>query len=474
MAQHVTNGHEQFLRWHEKLGGIVRIRLLHRDIVLIADPQVAAEVLAKGPNECARRAPEYTTFDVAHGQAGFSAILTEQDEERWKAIRRGIAPAYALNTVRDTFPAIVSCYAEICRRIASGASTHTPKISSKSSSKKTDVSSSNNLVVAEIVTKPEVWVDEEIFAATIHVLLQAFLKMPAKDVDFDVLRTAAAGGELVAITNTFVSQPWKKWLYMAFPNMCQESVRFHSCRQHMMSVTKCIAQHIEAQRPAAATDMSLAACLSRLTEPSTGKPFSTAALQAELFLEIVGQESVPWTVAWSLYLLSQHPEVEASLLEELSAAGLPCNGHLAAVQAALNMDMIKQLPVCTAVLHEAMRLFPAGVAAAPSILMYSGNWDNPHQFSPDRWLKDTNYATDPATGAMRFVPFGVGPKACVAQHLAMVQCKVLLALLLSCYSWQLAPRMGGPKGVESSTVAALELRVDQGMWLCPTPRTATS
>jgi len=68
----------------------------------------------------------------------------------------------------------------------------------------------------------------------------------------------------------------------------------------MMSVTRSIAKHIESQRPAAATDMSLVACLSRLTEPSTGKPFSTAALQAELFLEIVGQESVPWTVAWSL------------------------------------------------------------------------------------------------------------------------------------------------------------------------------
>jgi hypothetical protein len=51
--------------------------------------------------------------------------------------------------------------------------------------------------------------------------------------------------------------------------------------------------------------------------------------------------------------------------------------------------------------------------------------------------------------------------------------QVLLALLLSCYSWQLAPRMGGSKGVESSTIAALELRVEQGMWLCPTPRAAS-
>jgi hypothetical protein len=52
--------------------------------------------------------------------------------------------------------------------------------------------------------------------------------------------------------------------------------------------------------------------------------------------------------------------------------------------------------------------------------------------------------------------------------------QVLLVLLLSCFSWKLAPRMGGPKGVLSQTVAALELRVAQGMWLTPTPRSATA
>jgi hypothetical protein len=45
------------------------------------------------------------------------------------------------------------------------------------------------------------------------------------------------------------------------------------------------------------------------------------------------------------------------------------------------------------------------------------------QFKPERW-QDPSYATDPATGVPRFVPFGIGPKACVAQQLAMVQCKV--------------------------------------------------
>lgn len=48
--------------------------------------------------------------------------------------------------------------------------------------------------------------------------------------------------------------------------------------------------------------------------------------------------------------------------------------------------------------------------------------------------------------------------------------QVLLALLVSCFSWELSPRMGGPAGVLAQTVAALELRVAQGMWLSPTVR----
>lgn len=69
------------------------------------------------------------------------------------------------------------------------------------------------------------------------------------------------------------------------------------------------------------------------------------------------------------------------------------------------------------------------------------------------------------------------PRVSVAHSLVLtrVPCRcnaqVLLVMLLSCFSWELAPRMGGPKGVESSVVAALELRVAQGMWLSPTPRT---
>jgi hypothetical protein len=65
-----AQAHELYLRWHEAHGGIVRVRLLHRDVVLIADPAAAAQVLAAGPNECARRTPEYALFDAVRWSLG--------------------------------------------------------------------------------------------------------------------------------------------------------------------------------------------------------------------------------------------------------------------------------------------------------------------------------------------------------------------------------------------------------------------
>lgn len=77
--------HEQFLQWHEALGPIVRLRIFHRDVVLVADPQVAAQLLAKGPNECYRRAPEYATYDAVRNcccsAAGRHAATTSSSKQ---------------------------------------------------------------------------------------------------------------------------------------------------------------------------------------------------------------------------------------------------------------------------------------------------------------------------------------------------------------------------------------------------------
>jgi hypothetical protein len=52
------------------------------------------------------------------------------------------------------------------------------------------------------------------------------------------------------------------------------------------------------------------------------------------------------------------------VLQELREAGVSCDGDSAVAAALLSLDLLKQLPYCTTVLQESMRLFPAGVMAA--------------------------------------------------------------------------------------------------------------
>lgn len=63
------------------------------------------------------------------------------------------------------------------------------------------------------------------------------------------------------------------------------------------------------------------------------------------------------------------------------------------------------------------------------------------QFDPGRW-SEPFADKDPSSGAARWVPFSIGPKACAGQNLAVLQCKSALSLLLAAYQWSLSPSMG--------------------------------
>jgi hypothetical protein len=84
-----------------------------------------------------------------------------------------------------------------------------------------------------------VCIDEEIFAATVAIMAEGMLKMDLQRSSLtggDAAAEAAATGSsslqqlasdvasLVAITNTFLAQPWKKWAYLACPRLCQVCV----------------------------------------------------------------------------------------------------------------------------------------------------------------------------------------------------------------------------------------------------------
>lgn len=55
-----------------------------------------------------------------------------------------------------------------------------------------------------------------------------------------------------------------------------------------------------------------------------------------------------------------------------------------------------------------------------------------HEFNPSRF-------SEPRTHLASYFPFGLGPRVCVGQNLALVETKVALAMILRQYSFRISP-----------------------------------
>lgn len=60
-----------------------------------------------------------------------------------------------------------------------------------------------------------------------------------------------------------------------------------------------------------------------------------------------------------------------------------------------------------------------------------------HQFKPERFSEGIATATKNNIAA--FLPFGIGPRACVGSNFAIVEAKIALAMILQRYAFTLSP-----------------------------------
>lgn len=164
---------------------------------------------------------------------------------------------------------------------------------------------------------------------------------------------------------------------------------------------------------------------------------------------LAGHETTANALAWTWYLLAQHPDVEARLHEEIDAQ---LEGRLPAA------DDFARLKYTEKVFAEAMRLYPPAwamgrqalsdypidnyIVPAGSIILMSPwvmhhdprYYPDPFKFDPERW-------TPPAREArpkFSYFPFGGGPRVCIGEGFAWMEGVLLIATIAQHWSMRLA------------------------------------
>ena len=57
-------------------------------------------------------------------------------------------------------------------------------------------------------------------------------------------------------------------------------------------------------------------------------------------------------------------------------------------------------------------------------------WDEPYQFNPSRFEK---------RHVETYLPFSGGPRSCIGQNFAMIEAKIMLAMIIHRFHFQVAP-----------------------------------
>jgi cytochrome P450 len=185
-------------------------------------------------------------------------------------------------------------------------------------------------------------------------------------------------------------------------------------------------------------------------EGDGGQMTNQQAKDEAMTLFIAGHETTSNALSWTWYLLSQNPDVEARVHEELD--------RVLAGRAPIAADL-RQLPYTEMVIKEAMRLHPPAWimsrqamedvniggydVAKGSLILISPYvmhrdlryFEEPERFLPERWANDF----EKRIPRYAYFPFGGGPRVCIGQGFAMMETQLILATIAQRYYLSLAP-----------------------------------
>lgn len=390
-------------RTKQDFGNLVSFELGPVPTLLINEPDLIEEVLVTQAHCFIKE------LGLRNNRRFFGNGLLSSEGEYWRKQRRLAAPSFSPKRLEGYGQVMVDHTADMCRR----------------------------------------WTDKQIVDIQ-HEMMQLTLGIAVKtlfDVELDPnnheLESALTNSQAYLadrINNIFLMM-LPEWL--PFPTNLGLS-------KEVATVEKFIYGLIAERRGRTEGRNDLLSILVAARDEEDGTTMSDRQVRDEIFtFFFAGHETTALSLTWALYLISQHPEVEQRLLEEIKqvlGGGVP------------KVSNYYQLSYTNKVIKESMRIRPPvwsfgrecikdcsigdyEVKDGTTILL--SQWlmhhderyyADPHSFNPDRWSEEfANHLPKFA-----YFPFGGGPRICIGNGFAMLESVLALATIMQNFHIELA------------------------------------
>ncbi len=263
----------------------------------------------------------------------------------------------------------------------------------------------------------------------------------------DVGLVTGEAGSAFSVVNRHIGEGfWSLGLTEGWPT--PKNRRFEQARRVL---DRAVFRIIDERRRRGTETNDLLSMLISARDEDTGEAMTDLQLRDEVMtFFLAGHETTSLALAWTWYLVSQHPDVQHRLEQEVDVV---LGGR------APGFADLDRLPYARMVIEESMRLYPpawgfsrqaleadviggyplpAGwlVFVLPYVMhRLPAYWDDPDRFDPTRFTPERTAARPKFV----YLPFGAGPRQCIGNQFAMVEAHLIIATLAQRYRLRLVP-----------------------------------
>jgi len=400
-----------FLRAQREGGDVVRVRVGPANITLAYHPDDIQRVLVNNVDNYTKDSPGYDRLKRMLGQG----LVTSQGD-LWKRQRRIANPAFRRGCVSGFAGTMGRAVGDCADRLAGAAAG------------------------GEVVDMAEEMTD-----LTLRIAGETLFGM---DISGESDRIGGALTEAMSWYAEVVGS--------AFPFLDKlptpRNLRF---KRSVATLDAMVREMIAERRAEEEHRLDLLGMFMAARDEETGEGMTDEQLRDEvLTMLLAGHETTANALAWTLYLLSQNPEVASRLEAEVDGLG---------GRAPTMADMVK-LAYTEQVIKESLRLYPpvwamgrrvreddvlGGCAIPAGSVVYISQyavhrhpdfWVDPERFDPERFAGGKPVGPGgEKLPQFAWFPFSGGRRKCIGDRFAMMEAVILLSVLTQRYRFSLAP-----------------------------------
>ncbi len=421
LAEVRENGLQFVLENSRRYGSIFRYDLDGTAVTLVNHPDSIKHVLQRQHHNYIKKgSPDYLMHKHLLGEG----LLTTEGEQ-WLRLRRMTEPAFHRRVIAQAGEMMVKTTQEMLSTWDANAHSNEP-------------------------------ID------MVHAMSQLALTIVTKALfDYDISSEADSFSNAVQVLNEALGQ-----------NSITDPAAYSKMPAAIRTIQTMVAQIIAQRRILKSNPNDFLSLLLSAQADDTAVSLTNRQLRDQIItLLLAGHETTAKAMSWTLYVISQHPDIEQRLLTEIETV---LAGNAATVK-----DLDK-LPTMWNTIQEALRLYPPvwilsriavaddeidgfHIPAGSSILVspyamhrHLDYWDEPERFNPDRFV-------DGVQRPFTYIPFGGGPRLCIGRQFATLEMQLVLITILQRFHVNMLP--GHP--VEPEGLVSLNPRYGLPMTLIP-------